>query len=283
MRNKLYELKNEVQREISTAHLAPFPEEITSFTDIFDYLTAITADEDLSNVVAPKRKHVETIINVLDKWPAIHRFPLLDLVRLIAAYCPQPLNDASLHPQFLQALLRASDWDEDWTPPISKAKERNMLLLFRATANAFQENVRVGDSPWALDIFNKLCNSLSELFTPAQRVVSATIMLNFSCITLREPCEPTLRSTHLKAVISSIILQPNDNETTYRATIALGNVAYAARQFNQPLSTEEIVKVRDTIEFVQKSSYTKPGQSAADAAVDKARSTSVGKEILSML
>jgi hypothetical protein len=93
----------------------------------------------------------------------------------------------------LQALLRASDWDEDWTPPMSKAKERNMLLLFRATANAFQENVRVGDSPWALDvsgqvlffessimssqIFNKLCNSLSELFTPAQRVVSATIML----------------------------------------------------------------------------------------------------------
>ena len=83
--------------------------------------------------------------------------------------------------------------------------------------------------------------------------------------------------------LQSILLQPNDNETTYRATIALGNVAYAARKFNRPLSTEEMAKVRATVEFVQKSSYTKAGQSATDAAVDKARSTSVGKEILSML
>jgi hypothetical protein len=76
-------------------------------------------------------------------------------VRLIAAYCPKPLNDISPHSRFLQALLRASGWDEDWTPPISKARERNLLLLFRAVANAFQENVRVDDSQWALDVSDR--------------------------------------------------------------------------------------------------------------------------------
>lgn len=76
----------------------------------------------------------------------------MDLVRLIAAYCPEPLNEPSLRQRFLAALLKASDWDENWTSPMSKAKERNLVLLFRATANAFQDNTLVGDNPWVLDV-----------------------------------------------------------------------------------------------------------------------------------
>jgi hypothetical protein len=90
-------------------------------------------------------------------------------------------------------------------------------------------------------------------------------------------CQRRLTSCQL------INVQPNDNESIYRAMIALGNVICAARQSSRPLSEEEIVKVRATVESVEKSSYAKQGQSAADAAVDKARTTSVGKEILSIL
>jgi hypothetical protein len=101
MRNKLTELNTEVQKEIvsvnaesqlsfvyvlskSTAHLALFPEEMSLFMEIFNYLAAITADEDLTGVVAPGLEHVEAIINVLDRWPATHRFPgTLSITRVV--------------------------------------------------------------------------------------------------------------------------------------------------------------------------------------------------------
>lgn len=65
--------------------------------------------------------------------------------------------------------------------------------------------------------------------------------------------------------------------------IALGNVIYAAQKWDQPLSAEDIAKVRASVAFVETTSYIKPGQSQRDAAVEKARATSVGKEILALL
>ena len=60
----------------STAPLALFPEEIALFTETFDYLAAVTTNvADLSNVVVPRSEHIEAIQAVLDRWPAIHRFP----------------------------------------------------------------------------------------------------------------------------------------------------------------------------------------------------------------
>jgi len=284
MRNKLTELNNEVHKEISTSHLALFPDEIALLTQVFDYLAAITAGKNYANLVAPSAEHIGAIINVLDRWPAIHRYPVMDLVRLIVAYCPDPLNEPALRQLFMQALLRASDWDENWTSPMSKAKERNLVLLFRATANAFQEKTRVGDNPWVLNIFIQLKKAPYELFTPTQRIVGATIMLNFSCVILNDPPEQILRQTHFEITLNAINYQPNDNETTYRGMIALGNVVYASLQPGRPpLTTEEVSRVKAAVQFVENSSYIKPGQSPVEAAVEKARATSVGQEILGLL
>lgn len=83
--------------------------------------------------------------------------------------------------------------------------------------------------------------------------------------------------------MQAINFQPNDNETTYRGMIALGNVLYAAKKWNQPLNADDVAKVRATVAFVETTSYIKPGQSQSDAAVEKARATSVGREILGLL
>lgn len=36
---------------------------------------------------------------------------------------------------------------------MTKAKERNILLLLRTAANALQENTRLENIPWALKVF----------------------------------------------------------------------------------------------------------------------------------
>jgi len=50
----------------------------------------------------------------------------------------------------MDVLLRASDWDEHWTPQMTKPKERNILLLLRIIANALQENTE--NITWALKV-----------------------------------------------------------------------------------------------------------------------------------
>jgi phospholipase A-2-activating protein len=79
---------------------------------------------------------------------------VIDLARLIVAFAPQSLRaDAGLGDRFLDALLRATDWDEHWTPPMTKPKERNILLLLRTIANALQENAKFENIGWALKLF----------------------------------------------------------------------------------------------------------------------------------
>lgn len=69
------------------------------------------------------------------------------------AFAPQPLHaDIGLGDRFMDALLRASDWDEHLTPPMTAAKERNILLLLRAAANALQEGTEFQNIPWTLKV-----------------------------------------------------------------------------------------------------------------------------------
>jgi len=95
MRAKLTELNNEVRTEIvrapsrvpwlligiddlrnqSTSTLALHPEEVALFTQMFDYLAAVTGGGRNPGQTVPNEQHIEALIQVLDRWPAIHRFP----------------------------------------------------------------------------------------------------------------------------------------------------------------------------------------------------------------
>ena len=94
MRAKLTELNNEVRKEIvrvlcvlclpalidglrkqSTSTLALHPEEVALFVQMFDYLAAVTGGRKSPSQIVPNEQHIEALIHVLDRWPAIHRFP----------------------------------------------------------------------------------------------------------------------------------------------------------------------------------------------------------------
>lgn len=92
--------------------------------------------------------------------PSCHS--VIDLARLIVAFAPQSLHaDPGLGDRFMDALLRASDWDEHWTPPMTKPKERNILLLLRSIANALQEGAKFENIAWALKVL-VLCSAHLE-------------------------------------------------------------------------------------------------------------------------
>lgn len=87
-----------------------------------------------------------------------------------------------------------------------------------------------------------------------------------------------------RTVKQAISNQPNDAEAVYRALIALGNMLYAAKQFDNPLTAEEVVKLRSTVEGVEKISFApKAGQPGPDPATEKQKILNVAKEILSTL
>ena len=78
--------------------------------------------------------------------------------------------------------------------------------------------------------------------------------------------------------------QPNDAEAVYRALVALGNILYAAKKFNDPLSAEEAARVGPTIENVEKLTFaSKSGQAAVDLAAEKRRIGNVAREILTAM
>jgi hypothetical protein len=66
--------------------------------------------------------------------------------------------------------------------------------------------------------------------------------------------------------------------------VALGNILYAAKQFDTPLPAEEAAQARSALEDVESIPFApRPGQSAADLAAEKRKILNVTKEILSAL
>ena len=106
---------------------------------------------------------------------------VIDLARLIVAFAPQSLHaDARLGVKFMDALLRASDWEEHWTPPMTKAKERNILLLLRTIANALQENAKFENITWALKVLVFLSSLGNPLTICANRYSRSLRRMNCS-------------------------------------------------------------------------------------------------------
>jgi phospholipase A-2-activating protein len=76
------------------------------------------------------------------------RVLVLDLTRLIVAYCPEVVKPAGLKERLFEALLKAADWTTPWVKSASKPAEMNVMLVFRALANVAQEGSGAADEPW---------------------------------------------------------------------------------------------------------------------------------------
>jgi len=245
MQSKLYQFDEALRNEISAYSLAMYPDEQRAVDQAFSYLTQVVAGKDPTKKVTST--HVEAIIQILNRWPLSQRFPVIDLSRLVTGYCPDAFASPELKERFFEALFRASDWTASWSLPLSKPKETNILLLFRALANVFQEGTTINDGVWVQQVFNALSQAPYLSLTKAQRVALATILFNFSCLILTAAVDPVVRGKHLTLIIQVLQSETNDSEAVYRGLVALGNVVYVAKVQEKPLDEAQTGKVAESI------------------------------------
>lgn len=116
----------------STSDIAITDGEKVLFEELYAFLTA--AGEGRDHTPSPGSAHIDAVVTVLNRWPSDRRWPLIDLARLIAAYCGHGLSSYS-RAKFVGALCTAADWAGPWENP---TPQRNTIvgLVLRAAANA---------------------------------------------------------------------------------------------------------------------------------------------------
>ncbi|KII89092.1 hypothetical protein PLICRDRAFT_40733 [Plicaturopsis crispa FD-325 SS-3] len=247
MQGKLYQFDETIRNEISIAHLAISPEERQIVDETFKYLAQAVASPAAAPPSPIGSAHLNAIVQILERWPAAQRFPVIDLSRLVIGYCPNAFPAAGVREQFLGALFKAAEWSAPWSVPVNKSRETNVLLLFRALSNAFLEGAPVGEGAWVKQVLESLGDAPYELLNKTQRVALATVLFNFSCLNLGYPVQPDIRTAHLTLSLGILRAERSDSEAVYRVLVAVGNIVYAAKSHGVPLESAQTAEIRQLI------------------------------------
>ncbi|KAJ7264960.1 WD40-repeat-containing domain protein [Mycena haematopus] len=241
MRAKLHQYNDDLRHEISTSSLAFYPEEDRSVDDAFAYVQKCAAGKRPTNPLGTV--HVDSVIQVLERWPVSLRLPVLDLARLIIAFCPEAVKAPGLKERLFECLFKAADWKTPWVKAASKPAEMNIMLVFRALANVAQEGSGAADGPWLGQVLKVVSDAPYAALSPTQRKPLATMLLNVSCITLFTPLDAESRALHMSMIFQVLEEEKTDSESVYRALVGLGNVIYASKQQNNPLGGAQAAQV----------------------------------------
>lgn len=178
------------------------------------------------------QKDIDIITDVLARWPSLQRFPVVDLIRLLIAYSPNTFEAPQTSQKVIDALFEASEWNSvPWPSPLPKHRETNVLLTLRALSNLFQVGSHrvIGTGPWVPGLFTTLATAPYTALTKTQKVALATIAFNYSVIELVGKADPLAAPSHVSLVTLILNHEKEDNETGYRALVALGNIIYTAK------------------------------------------------------
>ncbi|KAF7363941.1 Phospholipase A-2-activating protein [Mycena sanguinolenta] len=251
MRAKLHQYNADLGHEISTSALAFYPEEDRSVDDAFAYVQKCAAGKRPTNPLGTV--HIDSVIQVLERWPVSLRLPVsltnnaslqvLDLARLIIAFCPEAVKAPGLKERLFECLFKAADWKTPWAKAASKPGEMNIMLVFRALANVAQEGSGAADGPWLGQILKVVSDAPYAALSGAQRKPLATMLLNVSCVTLFTPLDAESRALHVSMIFRVFEEEKTDSESVYRALVGLGNVIYASKQQNSPLGGAQAAQV----------------------------------------
>ncbi|KAG6853915.1 hypothetical protein C0991_012584 [Blastosporella zonata] len=248
MQGKLQQFDDALRHEISTSSLAMYPDESNKVEESFDFLGAATATPPRKTSGSLSAIHIEAIIQILERWPSSQRFPgmscaphffpvkadtvvVIDLSRLLTGFAPEAFDAPGLKERFVEALFTASQWNTSWTPPLSKPRETNILLLFRTLANVFQEKISL-DGMWTSKVFEALSQAPYSSLNKNQRVALATILFNASCVSLRTPVDKSFFDQVAKLILRILESETSDSEAVYRALVGLGNLIHASKAQN---------------------------------------------------
>ncbi|KAJ7024254.1 phospholipase A-2-activating protein [Mycena alexandri] len=233
MRAKLHQYNDDLRNEISTSSLAFYPEEDRSIDEAFAYVQKCAAGKRPTNPLA--NVHVDSVISVLERWPVSLRLPVLDLARLIVAFCPEAVKGPTLKERLFAGLFKAAEWPTPWVKSPTKPAEVNIMLVLRALANVVQEGSGAADGPWLSEVLKVVSEARYASLSPGQRKPLATMLLNVSCVTLFTPLDAQGRALHASMIFQVLEEEKTDSESVYRALVALGNIIYASKQQKNPL------------------------------------------------
>ncbi|KIM55050.1 hypothetical protein SCLCIDRAFT_1221454 [Scleroderma citrinum Foug A] len=234
---KIQQFDEVLRNDISTTTLAMHPEEMVMINEALTYLSNVATPSSSSTRTTIKWTHIETIIQILERWPVSQRFPVMDLSRLVAAHCMDVCSGPGDLEKFFSCLFMASDWTSitSGSEPMTKAQEANVLLLFRAITNSFRDVTPSSDMEWIKQIFGALVRAPHLLLTKSHRLALASILFNFSCISLKCDVSTDVKALHLTAILQ-LLRSPNDDpEVAYRACVALGNTLYSDKTRGTPI------------------------------------------------
>jgi len=185
---------------------------------------------------------------------------VIDLSRLLVGFCPEVFGSPSsssselLRERFVDALFKAAEWDAGWAPPLPKARETNMLLVLRTLANSFEEEKGDVDMDagsggrWLEKVLEALGQVPYTVLNKTQRVALATVLFNLSCQGLRSPLKLSIRNEAVSLINKILEQETADSEAVYRALVALGNVAHAAKSANTPLSAAQAGEIAQCLQ-----------------------------------
>ncbi|CAE6490551.1 unnamed protein product [Rhizoctonia solani] len=234
MENKFKQLNDGLSGDPNTSSLALTPLEFKLFNRSFALMKAKAHSPPKTPVETSaelSQKDVDIIADVLARWPSLQRFPVVDLLRLLIAYSPNTFEAPQTSQKLIDALFEASEWGVPWPSPLPKHRETNVLLTLRALSNLFQvsSNKVVGTGPWVPGLFTTLATGPYSLLTKTQKVALATIAFNYSVVELVGKVDPLATPAHVSLVTLILNNEKEDNETGYRALVALGNIIYTAK------------------------------------------------------
>lgn len=229
-----------------------YPKEVTLLEEIFTYLTAATTAQPSKPPVPLTPAHIEAIIAILERWPPSQRFPLIDLSRLVFAFCPKsPFDVAGLKAKFLVALFVAAEWDgqkgSSAIPP-GKVKETNTTLVLKALANAVGDwngGAEEVEAEWLSKVVENVGKVPYGRLVKAQKVAFATVLFNISC--RGRQLTSSVRGHVVGLIVRILEEEKAETETAYRALVGLGNLAYAAKILEQPLSPLQPGELKKTV------------------------------------
>ncbi|TFY60426.1 hypothetical protein EVJ58_g5154 [Rhodofomes roseus] len=246
MQAKLHQIDQSLRNEISTSSLAMYPQERTRIDESFAFLSALVSqlahwNNPPPGTKPPTPRHLDAISALLERWPRESLFPVMDLGRLLLAFCQNFSQDTPLKHRFFAAMMNASSWKDPWETPLSRSRETNTLFFLRALVNTFQDTL-YDDEAWVKSMLQDIVQQPYSNLTKAQRVACATIM--FNCIGLKEPLGPELAAYLYNLILNGLQEEKSDPEAAYRALVAIGNILYAAKERGQKPSAEQLTTVK---------------------------------------
>ncbi|KAJ3722797.1 phospholipase A-2-activating protein [Lentinula guzmanii] len=250
MSHKTFEVDGRLRDEISTSSLAMYPHELASFEDTFAYLTHVTDPKSqISNLAVPTTSNVDAIVQILERWPSAALYPVIDLSRIVAAFCPGAFDTPALKSRFIQALLTAGEWSSPWNPPLQKYREINLTLALKTLANMFQEGAKLNES-WVNEVLSALNQLPYEVLSKAQRTCLATILFNMSCTQLSSPLDALQRQQFFELALRILQNEKADSETVYRTLFSVGNTLFTMKSSGnspEPTQHQHLVEILPSI------------------------------------